>query len=303
MAELFSSGQVIPMAVFPDLARLFANFVGGFQTPDEVAFGQPQPLLDSLLTLTVFSMEKSIGEPSSDTEFSSFVLELTACTARQNYSTVRRIPSAIVHSHPSEVTRFKLIRRVLEDDSLQTAKDSAIGWLKDGILATSNPGSIFHNPHYFSVLFPLLFNSTHLFLDVSSGIVASWVKFSQTLAPSIHAALSLYYILVSSAQLRHQLQLEKTYLFFRNRFFEPLRSLCHAFEADQKDHGGAGRIEAAVGRDMCEIGMARSVGLVSHTLEQVEEVVDDVFVLSDKELQEPNADDIARVEAVRKETA
>lgn len=302
MAELFSSGQATSIAVFPDLARLFSNFIGGFQTPDEVAFGQPQPLLDSLLTLTVFSMEKSIGEPASETEFSSFVLELTACTARQNYSTVRRIPSAIVHGHPSEISRFKLIRRVLEDDTLQTAKDSAIGWLKDEILA-SNPSSIFQNPHYFSVLFPLLFNSTLLFLDVSSEIVASWVRFSQTLAPSIHAALSLYYILVSSPQLRTRLQLEKSYLDFRNRFLEPLKSLCHAFEADLKDHGGDGRIQAAVGDDMCEIGMARSVGLVSHVLEQVEDVVGDVFVLSDQELQEPSADDIARVEAARKETA
>lgn len=174
--------------MFPDLARLFSNFVGGFKTPDEVAFGQPQPLLDSLLTLTVFSMEKSIGEPSSETEFNNFILELTACTARQSYSTVRRIPSTIAHSHPAEEVRFKLIRKVLEDDTLQTARDSAIGWLKEEILASdqqASDSSIFQNPHYFSVLFPLLFNSTQLFLDVSSEIVASWITFSQTLAPSM----------------------------------------------------------------------------------------------------------------------
>lgn len=306
MVELFSSGQVTPIAVFPDLAKLFSNFVGGFNTPDEVAFGQPQPLLDSLLTLTVFSMENAIGEPSNETEFNNFVLELTACTARQNYNTVRRIPSSIVHSHPSEVTRFKLIRRVLEDDTLQTAKDSAIGWLKDEILATSEQtpdSSIFQNSHYFSVLFPLLFNSAHLFLDVSSEIVASWIKFSQTLTPSIHAALGLYYILVSSPKLRDRLQLEKTYIHFRNRFLEPLKSLCHAFEADMTAHRGEGRIQAAVGDDMVEVGMARSVGVVSHTLEQVEDAVGDAFVLSDKELQEPSADDIARVEDIRRETA
>lgn len=251
-------------------------------------------------------MENAIGEPSSETEFNNFVLELTACTARQNYSTLRRIPSTIVHSHPSEVTRFRLIRKVLEDDTLLTAKDSAIGWLKDEILATTEQtpeSSIFQNSHYFSVLFPLLFNSTHLFLDVSSEIVASWVKFSQTLTPSIHAALSLYYVLVSSPKLRHCLQLEKTYIYFRNRFVEPLKSLCHAFEADLKDYGGEGRIQAAVGEDMVEVGMARSVGVVLHTLEQVEDIVGDAFVLSDKELQEPNADDISKVDAIRKNTA
>ena len=306
MAELFSSGQVTPIAVFPDLARLFSNFVGGFKTPDEVAFGQPQPLLDSLLTLTVFSMEKSIGEPSSETEFNNFVLELIACTARQSYSTVRRIPSTIVHSHPAEAVRFKLIRKVLEYDTLQTARESAIGWLKEEILATSDQqasdSSIFQNSHYFSVLFPLLFNSTQLFLDVSSDIVASWIKFSQTLTPSIHAALSLYYILVSSPKLRERLQLEKTYIYFRNRFLEPLKSLCHAFEADLTGNGGDGRIQASVGEDMCQVGMARSVGLISHTLEQVEDAVGDAFVLSDAELQEPSADDIARVDAIRNDT-
>lgn len=305
MAELFSSAQVTPMTVFPDLAHLFSNFVGGFNTPDEVAFGQPQPLLDSLLTLTVFSMERSIGEPSSEAEFDNFILELTACTARQSYSTVRRIPSVIVHSHPTEVARYKLIRKVLEDDNLQTAKDSAIGWLKDEVLASSEQTpetSIFQNPHYFSILFPLLFNPTQLFLDVSSEIVPSWIKFSQTLTPSIHAALSLYYILISSPKLRERLHLDKTYAYFRNRFLEPLKSLCHAFEADLTDHGGAGRIQVAVGDDMCEVGMARSVGLVSHTLEQVEDAVGDAFVLSDAELQEPSADDKAREEAIRRET-
>lgn len=306
MAELYSSGQVIPIAVFPDLAQLFSNFVGGFKTPDEIAFGQPQPLLDSLLTLTVFSMENAIGDPSNEAEFNNFVLELTACTARQNYSTLRRIPSIIIHSHPSEITRFKLIRKVLEDDTLQTAKDSAVGWLKDEILATTEKtpeSSIFQNPHYFSALFPLLFNSTHLFLNVSSEIVASWIKFSQTLTPSIHAALSLYYILVSSPKFRERLQLEKTYIYFRNRVREPLKSLCHAFEADLTDHGGEGRIQAAVGEDMVEVGMARSVGVVSHTLDQVEDAVGDAFVLSDKELQEPSADDIAQAGAIREETA
>lgn len=70
-----------------------------------------------------------------------------------------------------------------------------------------------------------------------------------------------------------------------------------------KDYGGEGRIQAAVGEDMVEVGMARSVGVVLHTLEQVEDIVGDAFVLSDKELQEPNADDISKVDAIRKNTA
>lgn len=309
MAELFSSGQVSPIAVFPNLAQIFDNFVGGHDTPEEIAFGQPQALLDSLLTLTVFSMQKSIGEPSNETEFRRFILSLTACTTRQSYNSIRRIPGTIVHSHPSHIVRFKTIRQFLEDDRYQLVKDSAIGWLKDEILeasknSSSSPeSSIFCNPHYFSVLFPSLFNSSELLLNVSSDIVASWIKFSQTVTPSIHAALSLYYILVSSSTLRTQLQLEKTYIYFRNRFLEPLKSLLHAFERDLTQNGGEGKIESAVGENMCQVGMARSVSLISHAVEQVEDAVGDVFVAADDELQEPSTDDIARVDKIRKETA
>ena len=308
---MFSSGQVIPIAIYPNLTRIFQNFVGGYNSPDDVAFGQPQVLLDSLLTLTVFSMQQTNDPIPSEKEFINFVLTLTACTARQNYSSVRRIPGTIIQKHPSQVSQFKLIRTVLEDDRFQPVKDSAIGWLKTAILEAANSSergtpsepSIFLNPHYFSVLFPSLFNSSELLMNVSSDLVASWIKFSQTLSPSIHAALSLYYTLVSSPNLRKQLQLEKTYVYFRNRFLEPLKSLCHAFEADLVRNGGDGEIEGAVGESLSQVGMARSVGLVSYMLEQVEDAVGEAFILQDSELPEPSADDIARVDMIRKETS
>ncbi|GLA15902.1 hypothetical protein AnigIFM62618_002459 [Aspergillus niger] len=309
-AELFSSGQVSPIVIFPDLARIFQNFVGGYNSPDEVAFGQPQVLLDSLLTLTVFSMQKPSDTTPHEKDFVDFVLTLTACTARQNYSSVRRIPGTIIQTHPSQVTQFKVIRTVLEDDRFQSVKDSAIGWLKTGILEAANSSkagtsaepSVYLDPHYFSVVFPSLFNSSDLFMNVSSDLVASFIKFSQTLSPSIHAALSLYYTIVSSPHLRKQLQLEKTYVYFRNRFLEPLKSLCHAFEADLAQNGGDGKIEAAVGESLSQVGMARSVGLISYMLEQVEDAVGEAFV-DESDLPEPSADDIARVDMIRKETS
>jgi hypothetical protein len=308
MAELFSSGQVPPIPVFPDLARIYSNFIGQVKSPDDVAFGQPQPLLDSLLTLTTLSLRNNaIGEPADDKEFYDLVLAVTACTTRQTYSIIRQLPEVIVHSHPSQSTRFKVIRRVLEDEQLLAVKDRAVGWLKKEILAASAESSndatnIFLNPHYFSVLFPLLFNSADILLNVSTDIAASWIRFSQTLAPSIHAALSLYYILLQSSTLRTQLQLEKTYPYFRSRFLEPLKTLCHAFETEMTQNGGDGRIEAAVGEEMSQIGMARSVGLISHVVERVEDALENAFGSTDLESSEPSADDIARVDAIRKET-
>lgn len=73
MAELFSSGQVPPIPVFPDLARIYSNFIGPVKSPDDVAFGQPQPLLDSLLTLTTLHYVTTRSEnPQTTRNFTIF---------------------------------------------------------------------------------------------------------------------------------------------------------------------------------------------------------------------------------------
>ncbi|KAI9369331.1 YAP-binding/ALF4/Glomulin [Aspergillus egyptiacus] len=304
-AELFASGKTFPIAIYPDLARIFDNFVGRLCTLDEVAFEQPQVLLDSLLALAVLSLQRPLGQPSNESEFMDFVLSLAACTVRQTYDTVRRIPSTVIHSNPSQIARYKIIRKVLEDDYYRTLKDRAIDWLKYEILeAAKEPSSepnTFLNPHYFSVLFPLVFSSSALELPVSTDIAASWVRFTETMSPAIHSALSLYYVLIYSPELTTQLQLEKTYIYFRTRFLEPLKSICGAFTADLPENGGDGKIASSVGEDMVKVGMTRSVTLIMHTVEQIEDVAREAFV-EEAELQQPSADDIARVDTIRKET-
>ncbi|KAL2826585.1 YAP-binding/ALF4/Glomulin [Aspergillus pseudoustus] len=308
VSQLFSSGKSSSVNVYPDLAQIFDNFVGKLCNLNEVAFEQPQVLLDSLLVLTILALQQPIHPPFDETEFTDFVISLTACTVRQTYTTVRRIPATIIHNNPSQIARFKLIRKVLEDDYYRTLKDRAIDWLKDEILAaakdtTTTTTNIFLNPHYFSVLFPLLYTSPTLTLDLASGdLVTAWIRFTQTASPSIHAALNLFYIILSSPNLRKTLQIEKTYVYFRNRFLEPLKTILGSFTADLPENGGDGKIEASVGEDMVKIGMARSVKLVEHIVNQVEDAVREVFVLGDGELAEPSADDIARVDALRKET-
>ncbi|KAJ9268846.1 hypothetical protein DTO212C5_5047 [Paecilomyces variotii] len=317
--KIFSSGQeVVQIPVFPDLARIFFNFIGKPTATEGVNIEQPQVLLDALLTLTIISTENIPQSIAVDQEYEDFVLTLTACTSHQIYNTIRRIPAVVVHSHPSSTSRFKIIRRALEKENLLFARDSAIGWLKDEILSStaemeggtagkttvSSPDpQVFADPHYFSVLFLLLFNSGELSLDTTSGIVASWLRFSQSLAPSIHASLSLYYVLLSSPKLRQLLELEKTYPYFQNKFLAPLKSLCRAFESDLSKMGGDGRIESAIGEELCEIGMARSVGLISLLIEQVEETLADVFDIEEAALKEPSADDIAKVAEIRTKTA
>ncbi|KAL4787965.1 YAP-binding/ALF4/Glomulin [Aspergillus varians] len=308
VAKLFCSGKTFPIKVYPDLARIFDNFVGGSYTLDEVAFEQPPVLLDSLLALTVLSVENPFAKPSNESEFTDFVISLTASTVRQPYNTVRRIPGTVIHNNPSQTARFKVIRKVLEDDAYRTIKDRAVDWLKNEIQEAakepiSSEPSIFLNPHYLSVLFPLIFAPPAPEINMSSDLVSSWIRFTQNISPSIHSALNLYYILISSPQLRSQLQLEKTYVYFRSRFLKPLKSICSAFTADLTENGGDGKIESSLGEDTVKTGTARSVNMILHVIDQVEDAVNEAFVLGDAELQEPSADDIARVDAIRKETS
>lgn len=288
---LFSQHDNVRIPIYPDLAAIFSNFIGVPGADSE----QPQTLQDALLALTVISIRGEIEQPVNDRQYEDFVLALTACSSRQSYNSLRRIPSTVVRSHPSPDARFNLIRRVLEDEKLLYARETAIGWLKDEILVTTAANAepnIFVDPRCFSALFPLLFNPTELSsLDVSSGssssIVVSWLRFSQMLAPPIHAALSLYYILLSTPKLRNHLQLRKSYRSFRTNFLAPLKAVCSAFEADLTANGGDGRIEAAVGEDACQVGMARSVGVLYHVTGRIEERAADVFEEDDEDESKP----------------
>ncbi|KAJ5102137.1 hypothetical protein NUU61_004359 [Penicillium alfredii] len=291
-----------PLPVYPDLAQIFSHFVGGCQNLNEVAFGQPQALLDSLLALTVHTTQQPIATPSSESEFKDFIVTLTACTSRQSHGIVRQIPAAIVHSHPSPNTRFKLIGKILADDRLHPARDSAISWLKEEMIRSAPASSdIFLEPLHFWALFHLLFRPIAV-AGAASDLVGRWSGLTQSQGPALHSALSLYYLLLSSPSLRDRLQLEKTVKYFRSHVVDPLRALFRSFEADLTSNGGDGLIQAAVGEEMCHVGIARSVGLLGLTLDQIEDVISDTFGTDEADLGEYSEADEAKAVEIRKET-
>ncbi|KAJ5098106.1 hypothetical protein N7532_005107 [Penicillium argentinense] len=303
-ATLFPSGHSMPpLPVYPDLARIFSHFVGGQDNLDEVAFGQPQALLDSLLALTVHSTQQDIPSPPSDTDFKDFVVTLTACTARQSHGIVRQIPNTIVRGNPSQLIRFKLIRTVLEDDRLNSARDSAITWLREELLDAppESTDTIFRDPLYFWVLFPLLFRTVKTAAS-STDLAQSWTRLTQTDGPALHSALNLYYLLLSSPFLRDHLHLEKTAKFFHSQVRTPLRDAFRSFETDLTSKGGDGLIEAAVGEEMCQVGNDRSVGLIGLILDQIEDVIADAFGTDEADLKAYSEADEARLAEIRKET-
>lgn len=298
---LFASGHPMPpLSVFPDIAAIFSSFLGESENIDEVAYGQPQALLDSLLALTVHAMQNPIVVPASETEFKNFVIALTACTARQTHGIVRQIPATIVHSHPSSATRFKLIRTILEDKKLLSIRDSAITWLREEMIGHESADTIFHDPLHFWVLFQTLFSPVKE--ATSANVLDSWMCLTQTQGAALHSALNLYYLLLSSPSLRDSLQLEKTVVFFRSQALEPLRQLFRAFESDLAAKGGDGVIESAVGEEMCQVGNARSVGVIGLTLDQIEEAINDTYGTDDSDLKTFTQAEETRASEIRKET-
>jgi hypothetical protein len=280
-AILFEGAETARISVYPDIGVILSNFVGS-GTADEAADEQAQALHDALLALTIISSQKEVEKPADDKQFTALVLALTRCSCRQTYNGLRNIPAAIVHSNPSQIARFRLIQDILQKEELLYARESAIGWLKDEILTVAKTpddhDNIFVDPQHFSEISMSLYNASAFeSLDISAGIVVSWIQFSQSLAPYLHAALSLYYVIVSSPRLREQLKIDNERISFRKNFLEPLKSFCHTFEEDLVQNGGDGRIEGVVGEEMCQVGMAQSVGLLFHIIEQVDEKLNDLF--------------------------
>lgn len=280
-ATLFEGAETARIPIYPNMEVIFSNFVGAGGA-DEAADEQVQALHDALLALTIISSQKEVETPADDQQSKALVLALTRCSCRQIYNGLRNIPAVIVHSNPSQESRFNLIHDIIQKDELLYARESAIGWLKNEILAAAKThdehDNIFIDRQHFSKISKSLYNtSTFQSLDMSTGIVISWVQFSQSLAPYLHAALNLYYVIISSPQLCKQLKIENEYASFRKNFLEPLNSICHAFEEDLVQNGGDGHIEAVVGEDMCQAGMTQSVGMLFHIIEQVDEKLNDLF--------------------------
>ncbi|CRG83657.1 hypothetical protein PISL3812_01012 [Talaromyces islandicus] len=297
---LWPGAATARVPVYPDLAVIFSNFIGNEDAPE-----QPQVLHDALLTITTMSLHNQVEKPADEKQYADFVLSVTTCSSRQVYNSLRKIPSTIARAYPDDIARFKLLRRVLETKELVYARETAIGWLKDEILAAAEPSAtIFHDPDYFRVLFPIIFNVAELeslAAASSSNAVVPFLQFTQTVAPYTHAALSLYYILLSSAQLRDKLELAKTQHAFQTKFLPQLKSTYRAFEGDLLQNGGDGQIEAAIGEEMCHSGMARSVGVLSHVIDQVEEKLAELYA-HDEAGDTSSPEDLAKIEKIKAAT-
>lgn len=297
--SLFESGlPVVETSVFPDLANIFSNFLGEPKLPEGGTFSEPDALADSLLTLVALSLQRPVEKPENDEQFEKFVLTLVACcrTPRlRRYNRTERLAWTVFHSNPSSLSRFRLVRKVLEDqEDLGFAREAAIGWIKDELLSaikstndessTKEENNVFMDPKYFASLFPLIFDASGLPLikeaspdSPLSPITLAWLEFTQNLAPYHLAALNLYYLLAQSKELRNRLEIADLDAHFGGHYKSPLLDQLSLFMNDQPNDGGDNIIQKEVGVEAAGAGM-HFVDLAFHTMGLIEDAVVDMLI-------------------------
>lgn len=296
---LFESGRpVVETSVFPDLANIFSNFLGQPRLPAGGTIGEPDVLVDSLLTLVVLSIERPVETPESDEQFENFVLSLVACSRTprlRRYNRIGRLAWTVFHSNPSSLPRYRLVRKVLEDQGdLAFAKETVVGWTKDEILSATKPAddksptkeekNVFIDPKYFASLFPLIYDATHLPLEKESSpssplspLTLLFLEFTQNLAPYHLAALNLYYLLTQSRDLRNRLEVADLDPHFGSHYKSQLIGQLFLFIEDKPSRGGDGIIEKELGEEAANNGM-HLIEIASHTMGLLEDTVVDMLI-------------------------
>ncbi|KAL9599007.1 MAG: hypothetical protein Q9219_004122 [cf. Caloplaca sp. 3 TL-2023] len=204
----FHAPSTIPnLSIFPILSSILANLLSD---PSSGSIGtESLPIIDSLLFLGSYIFETSgLGQlPEDEMVFTDTLQRLSLMSANTPSGPLRYhahiLTSSLLHAHPTERLRLSIIQDTLEHCSYENLKASAVGWLKDEILAANAPlhgdpppgttpdheqTSIFAS----SVCIESL--SSHLFLNPSH---MSNEEF-RAHQPFFLAVLNLYYLILAS---------------------------------------------------------------------------------------------------------
>ena len=188
---------------------------------------EPLPLIDSIISVGFATLHdgKEQSEKLNDVDFHQYLQRLSLLSATTPSSNLRFnahiLTSMFLHEHPSPKTRFNFIRDTLQHCPYESLKVSAVGWLKDEILAAARPkesnqaaerpgdskpdlastqddSAFFSAPTTLLDVCPLVFPAAVLReLDDAPAFLVQ--------VPFFLASLNLLYLLCSSAVLRDQL--------------------------------------------------------------------------------------------------
>ncbi|KAL8919568.1 MAG: hypothetical protein Q9208_006685 [Pyrenodesmia sp. 3 TL-2023] len=202
------------LSIFPIFSSITSNFLG---EPSSGSIGTEAPsLVDSLLFLGLYIQDgtKSIGQlPQDDQLYTNTLQRLALLSANTPHTPLRYhahlLASQLLHAHPNENVRLSYIKDTLQHCPYENLKASAVGWLKDEILASTHPPStqsdsrpdskpsIFATPACIETLAP------HLFPTPSNLSYEAFVAHQ----PFFLAVLNFYYFLLASDALRETLGL------------------------------------------------------------------------------------------------
>lgn len=229
--SLFDASAFFPTELLPNYSTILANFIGD---PNLGSLGtEPEALLDALFFLGSFIINTQQGEGKgvdigNDEAFNMTMQRLSMLSANIPSPALRyqahQLASTVLHSHPSDQVRLAYIKDTLEHCPYENLKASAVGWLKDEVLAaskaTGGERSIFSTPALLQTLSLDLFPSVRdLFADRSIEEVNAKLDTHQVY---FLALLNFLYLLLSSPTLWQNLDGAASLSRYREEFLEPL---------------------------------------------------------------------------------
>ncbi|KAI9758625.1 MAG: hypothetical protein M4579_002936 [Chaenotheca gracillima] len=237
---LFASSPLAPnIAIFPDHAEIVRSMIGKEEEGGISAAGnEPEAVIDCVLALGLLTVNGgSQGELDQDEEtFFQYLQKLSLVSANCPSPALRYnahlLCSSILRVHPSDLTRLSFIRDTLEHCPYENLKGSAVGWLKDEILAAEDQDE--ENPSVFSTSVAIETLASHLFPDVGAILEATlpdaWASFQISFSFYL-ASLNFYYLLCHSPHLRQKLDVSRFHHVqdVGGTFIDPLRTASQKF--------------------------------------------------------------------------
>ena len=211
----------------PSKSTFFSLLGDFFGDPSSSTLGSESlSLIDSLLffghyTLQGDDLRSFLGRPENDSVFTKTLQYFSIISANTPSAALRYaahlLTSKILYAHPNDQLRLSFIKDTLQHCPYENLKGSAVGWLKDEILAANPPrisndasqpseegnieqpnASIFATPACIATLAP------HLFISPNSITTKDEFKAHEGF---FLAALNFYYLLWCNEVLKEKLDL------------------------------------------------------------------------------------------------
>ena len=284
-STLFDAPASLPsLTLVPDFAGILASSLGDSATGSTGA--ESEPLIDAVLFLGFLIINSQPNVPAgddSDHVFNNILQRLSLLSANMPSPVLRYhahlLTSTILHLNPSENSRLAFIRDTLEHCPFENLKASAIGWLKDEILAAEKAeqskkkpdaeDSIFATSAALTTLTPFIFLDPEKLMEGQS-VTNSYATF-QAHQPFYLAVLNLLYLLLSSATLSNRLKMAEVAK--QNevpRFLDSLLQASKRFQSnisnDELEYGDErGEKDGSLGMELMEMAIEQA----QHALSKV----------------------------------